>query len=148
MDNIASIEQQVIAARKNISTDEQLALNEYITDNSKSAAVTWLLWIFFGCLGAHRFYLNHKRAGLMLTLWIIGLITSTFFIGFILLAIVWVWWLVDAFSIQQWIKEDRIQKAYDGIPIITGKSVLELTGMQSSSFNVNIDDEIDFSKPR
>lgn len=84
----------------------------------------------------------------MLILWIIGWLTAIIFIGIIILSVIWIWCIVDAFSIQEWIKEDRIQKAYDGIPIITGKSVLELTGKQSSSFDVNFDDQTDFSKPR
>lgn len=148
MINNDSLEQQVIAARKNMSTEDQLTLNEYINTHSNSAVAAWILWIFFGRFGAHRFYLKRNHALLMLILWIIGWLTVIIFIGIIILAIVWVWWIIDAFSIQQWIKEDRIQKAYDGIPIISGKSVLELTGKQSSSFGVNFDDQTDFSKPR
>lgn len=148
MINIDSLEAQVITARKNMSSEDQLSLNEYINIHSKSVAAAWILWVFFGRFGAHRFYLKRNHALLMLILWIIGWLTAIIFIGIIILSVIWIWCIVDAFSIQEWIKEDRIQKAYDGIPIITGKSVLELTGKQSSSFDVNFDDQTDFSKPR
>lgn len=148
MINIDSLEAQVITARKNMSAEDQLSLNEYINIHSKSVAAAWILWVFFGRFGAHRFYLKRNHALLMLILWIIGWLTAIIFIGIIILSVIWIWCIVDAFSIQEWIKEDRIKKAYDGIPIITGKSVLELTGKQSSSFGVNFDDQTDFSKPR
>lgn len=56
----------------------------------KSVAAAYVLWVFFGVLGAHRFYLG--RAGsavfmLLLSLTVVGLIVTV------------VWALIDAFLI-------------------------------------------------
>lgn len=56
----------------------------------KSVAAAYVLWFFFGVLGAHRFYLG--RAGsavfmLLLSLTVVGLIVTV------------VWALIDAFLI-------------------------------------------------
>ncbi|MFZ5609688.1 MAG: TM2 domain-containing protein [Pseudomonadota bacterium] len=65
--------------------------------NRKSALLAYLLWFFLGAFGLHRFYLGRFFTGLMmLGLTVIGSITSVILIGYIPLAIVGLWWLVDA----------------------------------------------------
>ncbi|WP_220729186.1 TM2 domain-containing protein [Apilactobacillus zhangqiuensis] len=135
MNNADILEQQVLAARKKLSTQEQLMLNDYVENNSVSPVAAWLLWVFLGQFGAHRFLFEKPYAALMLTLEIIGWVTSVILIGFGFLSAVWIWWIVDAFSIQSWLKESRLQAAYKGINQITGKSVDELNDINYPSFN-------------
>lgn len=135
MNNVDVLEQQVFVARKKLSTQEQLMVNDYVENNSVSAVAAWLLWFFLGQFGAHRFLFKKPYAALMLTLEIIGWVTIFFIIGLGFLSAVWIWWIVDAFSIQSWLKENRLQAAYKGIIQVTGKSVEELSGINYSSFN-------------
>ena len=135
MNNVDILEQQVFAARKKLSTQEQLMVNDYVENNAVSPVAAWLLWVFLGQFGAHRFLFKKPYAALMLTLEIIGWVTIILIIGLGFLSAVWIWWIVDAFSIQSWLKESRLQAAYKGINQITGKSVEELSGINYASFN-------------
>ena len=135
MNNVDILEQQVFAARKKLSTQEQLMVNDYVENNAISPVAAWLLWVFLGEFGAHRFLFKKPYAALMLILEIIGWVTIFFIIGLGFLSAVWIWWIVDAFSIQSWLKESRLQAAYKGITQVTGKSVEELSGINYSSFN-------------
>lgn len=63
----------------------------------KSALLAYLLWFFLGFFGLHRFYLGHVVSGLiMLGLTVVGSVLQFILIGYIPLAIVGVWWLIDA----------------------------------------------------
>ncbi|ANU33757.1 hypothetical protein BSP99_08580 [Corynebacterium glutamicum] len=62
-----------------------LALNEY-ESAKKKGVVAWLLWLFLGALGAHRFYLGH-------TGYAIGMLLTAGGLGF--------WALIDAFFINK-----------------------------------------------
>ncbi|MCP1335063.1 TM2 domain-containing protein [Futiania mangrovi] len=64
--------------------------------------VSYLLWIFLGWFGAHRFYLGRIVSGLILLAltiltFLIGMVTLGF--GSFLMAIPAIWVLVDAFLI-------------------------------------------------
>ena len=66
----------------------------------KSWVVTLLLVLFFGSLGAHNFYLGYRNRGIaQLALTVIGWFSAVLIIGFVLLAVVGVWVLVDLIRI-------------------------------------------------
>ena len=66
----------------------------------KSAGIAYLLWFFLGGLGVHRFYLGQTGSGVaMAIISVISWITVFIGIGFIGLAVIGIWWLVDAFLI-------------------------------------------------
>lgn len=62
-----------------------LALSEY-QSSKKQGIVAWLLWLFLGALGGHRFYLGHTGIG-------IGMLLTLGGLGF--------WTLIDAFFINK-----------------------------------------------
>lgn len=73
---------------------------------SKSAGVAYVLWFFVGGLGAHRFYLGAIASGAaMLVLSVCGVIFSMlpalFVFSLPLLALLSIWWLIDAFLIPR-----------------------------------------------
>ena len=65
-----------------------------VSEKSKVAAA--VLCFFLGQFGIHRFYLGQAGIGaVMLVLAVIGWATTAIILGFIPLAIVWIWELVD-----------------------------------------------------
>lgn len=77
--------------------------------NKKSAVVAPLLWFFLGSPGGHRFYTQRTGSAVamsavaILLLTIFGAALSVIGVGFLLLAIMGIWVLVDAFLIPGWI---------------------------------------------
>tara|TARA_Y100001951_G_C11083651_1_gene152745 strand:+ start:85 stop:423 length:339 start_codon:yes stop_codon:yes gene_type:complete len=82
-----------------VSKEKQLDQNlrtqlEYDA-RKKSVGAAYILWLFLGSFGAHRFYLGHVTSGaIQLSLLMLGWLP--FFLGWAVLS---VWWLVDAFLI-------------------------------------------------
>jgi len=71
---------------------ELLILRQEVDDRKKSVAATWLLWLFLGLFGAHRFYLGRIGTGIAMLLTLGG-----FFI----------WAIVDAFLIPGMLRANR-----------------------------------------
>jgi len=68
--------------------------------NKKTALIAYLLWFFAGYLGAHRFYLGRTISGLiMLVLFLLSCVGMLILVGFIGLAVIGLWWLIDGFLI-------------------------------------------------
>lgn len=83
-----------------LNTQEKILIEQRVANEAKSAGVAYLLLIFLGGLGAHRFYLGATGTGVvMLILSIVGVLTSPIGVGFVLLAAVGIWWIVDLFLI-------------------------------------------------
>ena len=69
-----------------------------ISDKKKIVAV--LLSLFLGTFGVHRFYLGRAGSGAaMLVMSILGWLTTGIFVGFIFVAIVGIWDVIDFFRI-------------------------------------------------
>ncbi|MBD8067277.1 TM2 domain-containing protein [Devosia sp. PTR5] len=68
----------------------------------KSLVVAYVLWLFLGYVGAHRFYLGRPISGLIMLL-ISGATLLVSFVTFGLLSFLWfgiaLWWLIDALLI-------------------------------------------------
>lgn len=71
---------------------ELLILRQEADTRKKSATATWLLWLFLGELGAHRFYLGRVGTGIAMLLTLGGL---------------FIWALVDAFLIPGMLRADK-----------------------------------------
>lgn len=91
-----------------LSVQEQMLIEQRVTNEAKSAGVAYLLWFFTGGLGGHRFYLGRTgSAVVILLLTIIGAITLMAGIGAIFLLISGLWVLVDAFLIPGMISKHK-----------------------------------------
>jgi TM2 domain-containing membrane protein YozV len=80
--------------------------------NRKSVGVAYLLWFFLGGFGAHRLYLGHIVSGVIqLALFVLGWMTVWIIIGAVPLAVVGIWWVVDAFLIPGMARDHNMELA-------------------------------------
>lgn len=105
-----------------LTNEETLVLDAKLRRVEKSLAVEYLLVLFVGIFGLHRFYLNKNETGLaMLLLTVVGFLTQIIGIGFLLLGIVYVWNFIDIFlaygyvtkynnDLERQIREDILNK--------------------------------------
>ena len=94
-----------------MSTQQQMLVEQRLSNEKKSTGVAYLLWFFLATFAAHRFYLG-KTASAMLMVFLFwgGLILSIVYIGFFMLIAFGVWILVDAFLIPGMIEQDANSK--------------------------------------
>lgn len=95
-----------------LTTQDYMLIEQRVTNEAKSTGAAYVLWLFTGAFGGHRFYLGRIGTGAtMLILSIVGWATIAVGVGAIPLIIVGVWALVDAFLIPGMIKKhkDRIR---------------------------------------
>lgn len=91
-----------------LTNEEKMLANSEVANNKKSTGVAYLLWFFLGSIGIHRFYLNRKGSGItMLILSVVGWLTTFLIIGFLFLAVVGIWVLVDLFLVGKMVKEEN-----------------------------------------
>ncbi len=87
---------------------QQLLIEQRVANESKSQLVAYLLAILLWGLGVHRMYLGRWASGLvMLVLSGLGMLTAPILIGWIPLAFVWVWAVIDLFLIPGMIRNDQ-----------------------------------------
>jgi TM2 domain-containing membrane protein YozV len=94
-------------------TDSQRMLIEQRINNEKpSEGTAYLFCIFWGLLGAHRFYLGHIVSGvLMLALTLFSFIIAMSLVALIgssaifLMVLPWVWAIIDLFLIKSLVKK-------------------------------------------
>lgn len=91
-----------------LDTQQQILIEQRVTNDAKSPVVAYLLLVFLGGFGAHRFYLGKSgTAATMLILWVLGWLTFILGIGLIMLAIVGIWAFVDLFLIPGLVRENQ-----------------------------------------
>lgn len=79
-----------------LTTQDKILIEQRITNEKPSIAVAYILLIFLGVLGAHRFYLGRTGSGiamLLISLTIIGLIATA------------IWAFIDLFLIPSMVRE-------------------------------------------
>lgn len=87
--------------REPLSRDAQAILA--FQSRKKSVAAAYILWVFFGLFGAHRFYLGRTGSAvlmLLLSVSVVGLIVTIF------------WVFVDAFLIPRMTEERNDELRY------------------------------------
>lgn len=86
-----------------------------IVRREKSRGPAYLLLIFLGQLGIHRFYLGKVGSGIaQLLLFVLGLATMLSRIGPILLVILWIWLLIDLFLTASMVRKVNAALYGDG----------------------------------
>lgn len=91
-----------------LKTEDKILIEQRVSNEAKSTGVAYLLLIFLGGFGAHRFYLGATGTAVaMLLLFILGWATTFIFIGFILLAIWGIWWFIDLFLIPGMVSSQK-----------------------------------------
>jgi TM2 domain-containing membrane protein YozV len=85
----------------------------------KESGLAYLLWLFLGGLGVHKFYLGRTAEGVtLLALTVVGWATAVFLIGFVALAIVFVWLVVDLFTIPAQTRAANLASGAEGPTIL------------------------------
>ena len=89
----------------------------------KNIIVAYLLWWFLGWAGVHRFYLGRVKTGLaQLLLFIIGVVTSIFVIGYAFIVIWAIWWVADAYFTYKIVEEENKKLGVKNSTISLSKS--------------------------
>lgn len=106
---------------------QQILIEQRISNEKKPTGVAYLLWIFLGGFGAHRFYLGKVGSGVAQLILIMGgLLLSTILIGIPMVIAGGIWLLIDLFLITGIISQDiqRIrEKAVQEIRATSQKSI-------------------------
>ena len=111
-----------------LNTQQQILIEQRITNDAKSTGVAYILWFFFAGLGGHRFYLGRTGSAVtMLILTIVGFATVAFIVGAIPLIVVAIWALVDAFLIPGMIRDhkDRLRQNLTMSAMLANESALD-----------------------
>lgn len=97
-----------VEGKAKMSIEQQLLIEQRVSNEAKSPLVTYLLAIFLWGFGAYRMYLGHWASGIiMLVIWGIGWLTTPILIGWLPVALVCVWAFIDLFLIPGMIKDDN-----------------------------------------
>lgn len=82
------------------STAEQVMIEQCGTNDVKTSGVAYILWLFLGWLGAHRFYIGRPGTGLAIfALMVLGVALTPSPAGSLFLVIGVIWVIVDLFLI-------------------------------------------------
>ena len=98
-------------------SNEQNSTNELksalaLSIGRRSLVAALVLWFFLGALGVHRMYLSKVGSGIVMALLtIFGWMTAAIGIGFFILFIVFIWWIVDLIVIIKSVNSHN--KVYD-----------------------------------
>jgi len=93
-----------------LSTQQQILIEQRVTNEAKSVGAAYLLWFFLGFLAAHRFYLGRPGTA------ILQILSYLILIGFI-------WWIIDAFLIPGMIQrhKDDVRRRLFNEAVLAGK---------------------------
>lgn len=88
-----------------LTTQDRILIEQRVANDKPSMATAYVLGVFLGIFGAHRFYLDRKGSGiamLILSITILGLI------------ITFPWHIIDWFLIGGWVrnKTDDLRRDY------------------------------------
>ena len=79
-----------------LNTQDKILIEQRVANDKPSMATAYVLGVFLGLFGAHRFYLNRKGSGiamLLLSITILGLVITI------------PWHVIDWFLIAGWVRE-------------------------------------------
>jgi TM2 domain-containing membrane protein YozV len=77
-----------------------------VVRSEKSMGLAYVLLIFLGQMGIHRFYLNHVGSGItQIILGVVGWATVWIVVGWVPLAVLWLWLFIDLFLTAGMVRE-------------------------------------------
>lgn len=89
----------------------------------KSMIIAYLLWWFLGTLGVHRFYLGKTGSGFtQLLLFVTGVVTAIFAIGYAFLLVWFLWWAMDAFFVYRIVNRVNAELGLSGSTVSMSRS--------------------------
>ncbi|MFO7289198.1 TM2 domain-containing membrane protein YozV [Planifilum fulgidum] len=90
-----------LALKQQLNQHQLSMVQSEMEHKMKSMAVAYLLAIFLGYFGAHRFYVRKTGTAVtQLVLFLLGVVTAIFLVGFVFLFIVGFWVLIDLFLLH------------------------------------------------
>ncbi|WP_282602467.1 TM2 domain-containing protein [Paracoccus sp. PARArs4] len=91
-----------------MDTQRELLIEQRVANDARSPVVAYLLLIFLWGFGVHRMYLGRWMSGLiMLVTWLLGWAMTLILIGWIPIAFVALWCVIDLFLIPGMIRADK-----------------------------------------
>lgn len=118
-------------AYNQLTNQEKVLVDTQVANKAKNPVVAWLLWIFLGGFGAHRFYFEKTGTGvvmLLLTLTLLGTVITL------------PWLIIDAFRIQGWIHQSQEKVEQEAITqVLAGRNVQINNASQNANVNANTD---------
>ncbi len=94
-----------------LTTQQQMLVEQRLANEKKSSGVAYLLWFFLGGFSAHRFYLGQPgTAAAQLGLLWGGVLLSAVFIGIPMVVAFFIWLLIDVFLIGGLVEADTTSK--------------------------------------
>ena len=93
-------------AKRDMDLRQLMLLESEVKNREKNMLIGYLLWWFVGLFGDHRFYMGRSGSAVAM------LILSITGIG---LLVTWIWCLVDAFLLHQWVTEHNQYVEYEVI---------------------------------
>lgn len=89
-----------------LTNEEKLLVSSEMNRRGKNMLLAYILLIFLGTLGIHRFYIGKTGSAIaMLILTLVGWITAILIVGFVFVGISAVWAFVDLFLVPKMIEE-------------------------------------------
>ena len=96
-----------------MDTQQQILVEQRVNNEKKSTGVAYLLFLFLGGFGAHRFYLGKTGSAVAILILVIGgMLLSAIIIGIPMLIIGSIWLIVDIFLIPGMVAQD-VQRLRD-----------------------------------
>jgi len=87
---------EVLKVLQNKNQNKLLLVSKKLSGGGKNQIVALLLCFFLGMLGVHSFYLGNNQKGIIqLVMFLVGLVTSLFIIGYVILLALGIWVFVD-----------------------------------------------------
>ncbi|MFA6742527.1 MAG: TM2 domain-containing protein [Arcobacteraceae bacterium] len=78
---------------------------EKVKTEQLNVVLAYILWWFLGVFGVHRFYTGQSKGWLYIVLFIVGIITMFFVVGYFILIGLGIWWIIDGIKLNKVVKE-------------------------------------------
>ena len=94
-----------------LSTQQQMLVEQRLTNEKKSTGAAYLLWFFLSAFSAHRLYLGKTGSAVaQIVLFWGGCLLAGVIIGIPMLIAFGIWWIVDGFLIVGLVEQDAQEK--------------------------------------